>query len=127
MTPEDGPDPRLITTPDNPGLYIYAPVQFDLGRGADDRWLHFFGPLIAQPCISYACRCGFVRRGVGDQAVRDVLANYPDHAAACPQAPPLPVPAPADTDQPENSPATGLAPLTAPAFIFDPDEAIADA
>lgn len=68
-----GPDLRMVTTPENPGLYVYAPV--------DPR--RPFARLAAQPVASYACRCGHVRRGRGRAEVDDVIRESQFHPTTC--------------------------------------------
>jgi hypothetical protein len=69
--PAPGPDLRLVTTPARPGLHIYAPDAH------------------TTPTASFACRCGFVRRGRGRDEVLEIAMNHHKHLTACPlqQAP----------------------------------------
>lgn len=69
-----GPDLSLITTPDNPGLYVYAPVNP----------VRPFGRPTATPLASFACRCGLVQRGRGAERIQAVIETAQIHPEACP-------------------------------------------
>ncbi|MFF9406125.1 hypothetical protein ACF1B0_11410 [Streptomyces anandii] len=81
-----GVRPGADTTPERPGIRIYAPpVYRDHWDGA--RWSKRHGDT---PTAAYACPCGHTRSARGREAVAALVNDYAAHTAGCTRTPTTP-------------------------------------